>query len=86
MEVRIGRVTHYYNRIGVAVLELSGELKVGDEIHILGQTTDFTQYVRSLETEHQKVESAAAGADVAMKVAGRVRDGDEIFLVSGEPA
>jgi putative protease len=86
MEVRIGRVTHYYNRIGVAVLELSGELAVGDEIHILGYTTDFTQHVRSLEIEHQKVEVAGAGAEVAMKVAGRVRDGDEIFIVSESQA
>lgn len=48
MEMRIGRVTHYYNRIGVAVLELSDELKVGDVVHIFGHTTGFSRQVESL--------------------------------------
>jgi hypothetical protein len=35
MDIRVGKVTHYYDHISVAVLELTGELKVGDTIHIL---------------------------------------------------
>lgn len=79
MEIRIGRVTHYYNRIGVAVLELTEDLNVGDRIHILGHTTDFTQRVDSLEIEHQQVQSASRGMDVALKVNEPVRKGDEIY-------
>lgn len=83
MEKRIGQVTHYYNHIGVAVLDLSDELKVGDTIHISGHTTDFMQTVASMEIEHQKVQSVAAGADVALKVVEPVRAGDVVFKVVG---
>jgi len=81
MDTQIGRVTHYYNRIGVAVLELSDELRVGDVIHILGHTTDFTQQVQSLEIEHRKVQSVGPGDDVALKVRQRVRKGDVVHKV-----
>ena len=84
METRIGRITHYYNRIGVAVLELSDELKVGDVVHIRGHTTDFTQPVESMEIDHQKVDSVGPGSDVALKVVQRVRRGDAVFKVTGE--
>lgn len=83
MEKRIGQVTHYYNRISVAVLDLTDELKVGDKIRLSGYTTDFTQVVTSMEIEHHKVESVAAGADVALKVAERVRAGDAVFKIQG---
>lgn len=82
MEVHIGEVTHYYNRIGVAVLDLTAELKVGDTIHIQGTNTDFTQQVTSMEIEHQKVETVAPGSEVALKVVQRVRQGDSLFKVT----
>lgn len=84
MEKRIGQVTHYYNRIGVAVLALSDELKVGDVVHIYGRSTDFTQRVSSMEIEHQKVEAVGPGADVALKVIERVRQGDVVYKVIEE--
>lgn len=84
MEKRIGKVTHYYSRIGVAVLELSDELKVGDVVHISGHTTDFTQRVDSMEVEHQTVQSVGPGADVALKVVERVRKGDAVYKVIEE--
>ncbi len=79
MEVQVGKVTHYYNRISVAVLDLSGELKVGEMIHILGRITDFDQRVTSMEIEHQKIESAGQGTEVALKVIEMVRKGDVVF-------
>ncbi len=84
MEERIGHVTHFYNRIRVAVLELTSELKVGDVVRFLGRTTDFTQGVESLEIEHRKVESVGPGQEVALKVIDRVRRGDAILKVIEE--
>lgn len=84
MEKEIGQITHYYNRIAVAVLKLREGLKIGDEIHIIGHTTDFTQFVDSLEINHQQVPSAGAGADVALAVDSRVRRGDKVYLVNGK--
>lgn len=84
MEIRIGTVTHYYNRIGVAVLELTGELKLGDTVVILGHTTDLTQKVYSLEIGHQKVPGVGTGQEVALKVDEAVRRGDEVYRVVEE--
>ena len=81
MEKRIGKVTHYFGHLNVAVLELKDELKLGDEIHILGHITDFTQRVTSMEIEHKKVESVGPGKEVALKVEDFVRKGDEVFKV-----
>ena len=79
MDVRVGKVTHYYDRIRVAVLELTGELKVGETIHIHGRITDFNQQVGSMEIEHQQIQSAGPGTDVALMVMEPVREGDIIF-------
>ena len=79
MDIRVGKVTHYYSHISVAVLELTGELKVGEMIHILGRITDFDQRVGSMEIEHQKIQSAGPGTEVALKVIESVRKGDIVF-------
>lgn len=84
MEALIGKVTHYYNHISVAVVELSAELKVGDTILFLGHTTDFTQEVTSLEIEHQKVRSAGPQQEIAVKVNEEVRRGDLVYQVQPE--
>jgi hypothetical protein len=82
MEKLIGKVTHYYDRIGVAVLELDDGLKVGDIVHITGRGTDFVQQVNSMEIEHRKMQSVGAGEDVALKVDGAVREGDAVYRVT----
>jgi hypothetical protein len=81
MEERIGQVTHFYNRIRVAVLDLSAEVNVGDVLHFMGRTTDFTQGVESMEIEHQKVQTVGPGQEAALKVIDRVRKGDVVFKV-----
>jgi putative protease len=75
----IGRVTHYFGKIGVAVVELQDTLKVGDTIGIVGGETDFTQTVESMEVEHQKIQEAKAGESVGIKVAQKVREGYKVY-------
>ena len=58
MDKEIGKVTHYFDKVGVAVVELSDNLNVGDEIHIKGSTTDFTQEVEAMQVEHEDIENA----------------------------
>ncbi len=84
MEKHIGRVSHYFKRIGVAVLELSDGLKVGDVVRIQGRATDFTQQVESMEIEHQQVQAVGPGADVAMRVVEHVHEGDGVYRVVEE--
>lgn len=82
--IRIGEITHYYNQINVAVIYLSGSIRIGDDIHILGRTTDYRQNVTSLQIEHQSIEEAGPSQEVALKVTRRVRRGDKVFKLTGE--
>lgn len=81
-EEKVGTVITYYTKISVAAIQLTdGDLRVGDQIRIQGHTTDFTQAVESLQVEHQSVERAERGSEVALKVGERVRPHDQIFRV-----
>lgn len=82
MDHLAGRVTHYYNRIGVAVLDLTSELNIGDTILLLGHTTDFIQRVTSMQINHLPVLSVGPGQEVAIKVDEPVRKWDEVYLVA----
>ena len=82
-ETEIGHVSDYFAKIGVAGIEMtSGELKVGDTIHILGHTTDLTQKIESIQIEHEQVEVVKAGDSIGIKVDDRCRSGDKVFLVT----
>jgi putative protease len=82
MEVQIGRITHYYDHLNVAVLQLTDRLKVGETIHVLGHTTDFLQKVTSMEVDHRKVVVVEPGDDVALKVDEAVREHDMVYRVT----
>lgn len=77
----IGKVTHYFGNIQVAVIELSKTLKVGDTIRIVGGVTDFTQTVESMEIEHQKVQEAKPGDSAGLKVDQKVREGYKVYKI-----
>jgi len=81
-EVKVGKVTHYFDRLGVAVFEITeGALKVGDTVRVVGNATNFTQPVESMQVEHQPVPSASAGQSVGVKVKSPTRAHDEVFKV-----
>ncbi|MEM3113324.1 MAG: translation elongation factor-like protein [Candidatus Pacearchaeota archaeon] len=81
MDKEIGKVTHYFDKANVAVIELIAGLKVGDRIHIKGATTDFEQEVESMQVEHKNITSAKKGEAVGLKVEERVRPNDRVYLV-----
>lgn len=77
--VEVGRVTHFFSKISVAVIELKAPLAVGDTIAIKGPTTDFEQAVESMQIEHQNVQKATAGQSIGLKVTQRVRETDVVY-------
>jgi len=77
--VKVGDVSHFYTNIEVAVVELTGALKVGDRIIIRGATTDFTQLVVSIQIDHGGVTEAGPGDSIGLQVRYRVRAGDGVF-------
>jgi len=83
MEQEVGRITHYFSKINVGVLELSkGELHVGDTIHIKGHTSDFYQKMESMQVENNPVDSVKPGEPVGIKVESPVRENDIVFKVT----
>ncbi len=79
----IGRVANYFDRIGVAVVEVTEEpLRLGDKIHIKGSTTDLEMDVVSLQIEHQQVDEAKVGESVGLKVPDAVKRKDTVFKVT----
>ena len=81
---KIGEVTHFYNRICVAVIDLTDSIQVGESVHFLGRSTDFRQTVNSIQIEHEQVEGAGKGEEIALKVDKRVRKGDKVFKLIEE--
>ena len=77
----VGKVSHYYSKIGVAVVDLTESLTKGDKISIEGTTTNFEQTVDSMQVEHNEVSMANKGDSVGMKVVDRVRNGDNVYKV-----
>jgi hypothetical protein len=82
METMIGRVIHYYPKIGVAAVVLEDHLAQGDRIHIHGPHDDVHQSVSSIEIDHVPIKVAERGQDVGIKVSERVHEGDVVFRES----
>lgn len=80
-EREIGKVTHYFDRIGAAAVALTDRLRVGDRIHVVGHTTDVTTTVDRMQVDHGDVQEAGPGDDVAVHVGQRVREHDAILRV-----
>lgn len=79
METEIGKIIHCYDKISVAVLRLSAELKAGDTVHIKGPSTDFEQVIDSMQVNHETVKGAVKGEEVAVKLEQKARSGDRIY-------
>jgi len=78
----IGKVSHFFSKISVAVVDLKATLSVGDRIRIQGPTTNFEQTVDSMQIEHADVKTAKAGQSIGLKVKERVREKDTVYKVA----
>lgn len=81
MEIEVGKVTHFFSKIGVAIIEVKDKIKKGDKIHIKGHTTDFVQKVESMQINHKPINEANPGDDIGLKVKEKVREGDIVYKI-----
>jgi len=82
MEQELGKVVKFFARPGVAAVKIaSGSLKVGDQVHFKGHTTDFLQIIESMQVGNAPVLEAGAGADVGIRTQERVRENDAMYKV-----
>jgi putative protease len=78
-EKQIGEITHYFGKIGVAVIKLKDDLKVGESIKIVGGERELIQEVSSMQVEHENIDKAKKGESVGLKVDETVRPGDKVY-------
>ena len=76
----VGKITHFFDRVSVAVVEVSAGFKVGDNIRVKGATTDFKQKISSMQIEKKKIEKSKKGDAIGLKVKDKVRPGDRVYL------
>ncbi|KKR82821.1 MAG: hypothetical protein UU29_C0009G0092 [Candidatus Daviesbacteria bacterium GW2011_GWA2_40_9] len=82
MDSPIGKVTHYYNKLGVAIIDLnSGNLKVGQQVKFKKGDEEFTQTIESLQVEHHLVEEVKIGDAFGLKVDQPVDEGTLVYSV-----
>jgi putative protease len=81
-EEEIGKITHYFPKVSVAVVELRKPLKAGDSIKVVTHEGSFTQEVASMQLDHVSVQEAAPGQSIGLKVSQRVHEGNKVLRVS----
>jgi len=77
----IGKIKHFYQKINVAVVELTDELKQGDEILIKGKITNLRQKAESMQVEHKNIAVAKKGESIGLKVNEPVKESDTVYKV-----
>lgn len=81
MEKEIGVVSSYFSHVGVAAIKLSDTLKVGDKVHVKGNTTDFETKVGEIQIERKPIKQAKKGDHIGIKIPDKVRPNDKVFLI-----
>jgi len=81
-DLKVGKITHYYDKIGVAIMEVDSPIAVGDTIKFVRGGEDLLQQsVSSIQVEHEKKDSANKGDVIGLKVDKEVKEGAEVFKV-----
>jgi len=81
---RIGEVSHFFDKINVAVITIKMNLTLGDTVHFLGHGSDFLQKVSSMEIDHEFVDEAQAGQEIAIKVEKPIKKHTNVFLITAD--
>ena len=76
----IGKVIHYYDKIGVAVVGLKKNLKAGQRIKFVRGEDMFEQSVESMQFDHVQISEGKKGQEVAIKVDKKVGSGTLAYL------
>ncbi len=75
----IGKIVHYFGKIGIAAVELSDNLKIGDNIRIIGGKKDFEQIVESIELNSEKTKKAKSGEIIGLKIDQKVKKNYSVY-------
>ena len=76
----LGKVTHWYDNINVAVVRLTGSMKTGDKVKIKRGEEEFEEIIESMQLNHEPIKAGKKGQEIAIKLIGKTKDGAEVFL------
>jgi hypothetical protein len=80
-EKEVGKVIHYFDKAGVAVVRLTEKLAEGDMIKVAKGDDDFAMKITSMQVDHEPVKSGKKGDEVAIKVDSPTKEGAVVFRV-----
>jgi len=80
-EKEIGKVIHYFDKAGVAVIKLSDALAAGDTVKIKKGEEEFTEIISSMQIEHEPLQSAKVGNEVAVKISQKTKEGAVVYKI-----
>ena len=79
---KVGKVSHFYDKINVAVVDVLSPLKVGDTVKFVKEDSEFTQEITSMQFDHKEIKTAKKGDSIGLKVDSPVKPGFEVFKTS----
>lgn len=82
MDTKVGKITHYFDHIGVAVVDLVKPLAIGDKIKIVGHGKEFIQEASSIQTDHENIKKAKKKDSIGLKVDQAVKENDLVYKVN----
>ncbi len=81
MEKLIGKVTHYFDKAMVMVVKLEDKIAVGDKIKIKKGEEEFKETIESMQVEHENIQKAKAGDEIAIKISQPTKEGAEVYKI-----
>ncbi|MBI2195437.1 MAG: hypothetical protein HYU48_00100 [Candidatus Levybacteria bacterium] len=81
MNDSIGKVVHYYDKLGVAVVKLDKKLAAGDRVRFEHGQNSFEQTIESMQLDHKPINEGNPGDEVAVKVDKKANEGTVLLAV-----
>ena len=80
-KILVGTVEHFYDRINVAAIRLTGGVKIGDTIEIDGGSEVVKLKVSSMQINKEDVQTASRGDDVGIETDIKVSRGSRVYVI-----
>lgn len=77
--MQVGTVTHYYDKIGVAIVKSAGKIKTGDKLRFGEEENGFEQVADSMQFDHKEISETKKGQEVGIKVDKKVKEGTPVY-------
>ncbi|MEK7634049.1 MAG: U32 family peptidase C-terminal domain-containing protein [Patescibacteria group bacterium] len=81
---KVGVISHYYNHLGVAIIEVKSPFSVGDTLKFVKHGSGeeiFKQVVSSIQENHKSIDKTKKGMSVGVKIDKIVHEGVEVYKI-----